>query len=414
MIDWCLGSVADCCSAYIDDILISTNVRPGETREQLLDHHYRDVQRVLNVLKEHKLIADLRKCKFFIEEVEFCGHILGHGQRRPAPGKLTAVEKFEPPKNVTSLRSFLGLTNYYSEYIENYSQIISPLLEKLKVNRKDGKKGSKKPITWTEEDQKSFDLIKKRLVERMSLLHVDPDKPFILRTDASGYAVGAVLEQLKKKSGAMPTAQDALEGRTQPVAFMSRKLTEGQRKWVPREQETYAILLALMKWETWIRLQPVLALTNHKTIESWQRKLLDVPRGPVGRRGRWHEYLSKYDINVEYIPGKDNAVADCLSRWAYPASEAQRDTSMHGSARDEEEMEENIRQEREVGKNCFQASQTSEVTIAAVTLFLKNPPSNRTRGCAEKVSGLWRSKETSHQIFKWRICAILIGMSRQG
>ena len=77
-------------------------------------------------------------------------------------------------------------------------------------------------------------------------MHVDPDKPFILRNDACGYALGAVLEQLKD-SNAMPTAVDALEGRTHPVAFMSRKLTEGKRKWVPREQETYAILLALIK-----------------------------------------------------------------------------------------------------------------------------------------------------------------------
>ena len=140
-----------------------------------------------------------------------------------------AVEKFEPPKNITGLRSFLGLTNYYSEYIQNYSQIVSPLLEKLKVTRKDGKKGSKVAISWNSEDQAAFDEIKGKLVGQLALLHVNPDRPFILRTDACGYAVGAVLEQLRD-SDAMPTAQDALEGRTQPVAFMSRKLTEGQRK----------------------------------------------------------------------------------------------------------------------------------------------------------------------------------------
>ena len=124
---------------------------------------------------------------------------------------------------------------------------MSPLLEKLKVTRKEGKKGSKVRVTWDAKDQEAFEAIKRSLVDRLSLLHVNPDRPFILRTDACGYAVGAVLEQLRE-SDAMPTAQDALEGRTQPVAFMSRKLTEGQRKWVPREQDTYAILLALMKW----------------------------------------------------------------------------------------------------------------------------------------------------------------------
>ena len=141
----------------------------------------------------------------------------------------------------------------------------------------------------------------------------------------------------------MPTAADALEGRTHPVVFMSRKWTECQRKWVPREQETYAILVALVKWNTWIGLQPVLILTDHKSIESWTKEVLDVPSGPVGRRGRWHEYLSRYNLAVEYIPGKDKVVADVLSRWAYPTSSAQKDVSMHGSAKDEEEVEELVR-----------------------------------------------------------------------
>ena len=96
---------------------------------------------------------------------------------------------------------------------------------------------------------------------------MNPDKPFVLRVDASGYAVGATLEQLPD-SDKMPTAEDAIKGKTVPVAFLSRKLTISQRNWVPREQETYAIILALLKWETWIGLQPVLVLTDHKAIDS--------------------------------------------------------------------------------------------------------------------------------------------------
>ena len=172
---------------------------------------------------------------------------------------------------------------------------------------------------------------------------------------------------------------------------MSRKLTSGQRNWVPREQETYAIILSLMKFETIIGLQPVLILTDHKTIESWNRELLNVPSGPVGRRGRWHEYLSKYDLTVEYMPGKDNVVADCLSRWAYPASVALRDISMHGNEKDKEEMEDFIRQEKLEEKTCFQASRTSETSgLVGCWIRLKNPPSSLTRGCAKKVYALWQ------------------------
>ena len=141
--------------------------------------------------------------------------------------------------------------------------------------------------------------------------------------------------------------------KTVPVAFMSRKLTSRQRIWVPREQETYAIILALQKWESWIGLQPVLVLTDHKALESWAKEVLDTPSGPQGRRSRWHQILSKFDLTVGYIPGKENCVADVLSRWAYPASQAQREVSKHGTAQDKEEMEEEIEREREEEETCM-------------------------------------------------------------
>ena len=172
----------------------------------------------------------------------------------------------------------------------------------------------------------------------MILQRVNPDKPFVLRVDASGYAVGATLEQLKE-GDARPNAQDVMDKKTVPVAFMSRKLTGSQRNWTPRELETYAIILALQKWESWIGLQPVLVLTDHQSLEAWAKEVLDTPSGPVGRRARWHQIFSKFDLTVGYIPGKENLIADVLSRWAYPASQALRDVSKHGSAQDKEEME---------------------------------------------------------------------------
>ncbi len=285
-----------------------------------------------------------------------------------------ALEKFQRPRTVTALRSFLGLTNYYSSYVPGYAKVVACLQDKLKLTRKDGKKGSKLPITWDPEDQEAFDEVKKLLLGKLSLFHVNPDKPFVLRTDACGYAVGAVLEQMPD-SDELPTAADCIAGRTIPVAFMSRKLTEGQRRWVPREQETYAILLALSKWETWIGLQPVLVLTDHKAIESWAKEVLDTPSGPVGRRARWHEIFSRYDLTIDYCPGKDNIVADVLSRWAYPASQALRDVSKHGSAKDEDDMHELIRIEREEERDCLQVSRTCKANPSTSNvIYLKDPP----------------------------------------
>jgi hypothetical protein len=140
---------------------------------------------------------------------------------------------------------------------------------------------------------------------------------------------------------------------TVPVAFLSRKLTSSQRKWVPREIETYAIVLALQKWESWIGLQPILVLTDHKALESWTKELLDTPSGPIGRRLRWHQLFSKFDLSVGYIPVKENEICDILSRWAYPACQAFRETSKHGTEQEKAEMEEIIRQEKVEESTCL-------------------------------------------------------------
>jgi hypothetical protein len=274
MIDDRLQPVRDVADAYIDDIIIGTRVGPGE---DLFEAHDRDLRRVLALLAKGQLIADVSKCKFFVPEVEFCGHILRNGTRSPAPGKLSAIEKWERPQNITELRAFLGFTNYYNTYIKGYSEVVAKLQDKLKVPRDIGKKGSRCKIERDSEDELCFQEIKRRLCSNLILQRVNPDKPFVLRTDASGYAVGATLEQLIDEDR-VPTPEDVLAGRTVPVAFMSRKLTSTQRNWVAREQETYAIILALQKWESWIGLQPVLVLSDHKALESWAHEVLDPPQ----------------------------------------------------------------------------------------------------------------------------------------
>ena len=173
-----------------------------------------------------------------------------------------AIEKWEPPKTVCKLRAFLGFTNYYSSFIKNYAEILAPLMEHLRVGREEGTKGSQKRIKWGVEQQK----IKTILCGKLTLQRVNPDKPFVLRTDASGYAVGASLEQVIDEIR-MPTAADVRANEIVAGSFMSRKLTEGARRWVAREQETYVIVLALQKWESSNGMQPVLILTDHQVLE---------------------------------------------------------------------------------------------------------------------------------------------------
>ncbi len=124
--------------AYIDDILIKTELQGS--LEATVAQHERDVRRVLEALREHKMVADT-KTKWFRPKIEFCGHILGQNEMIPAPGKLMALEKWEIPTNITALRGFLGFTNYFASYIPNYGETVAPLMELLKVGRTLGKKG---------------------------------------------------------------------------------------------------------------------------------------------------------------------------------------------------------------------------------------------------------------------------------
>jgi hypothetical protein len=234
VVEWVLQGVADVADLYFDDVIIGTERLPGWTDENLVAQHEVDVRRVLAKWAEHLLVADFKKSIFFSTAVEFCGHVLEDGQRRPSPGKLLSVQKFDIPKTITALRGFLGLTNYYSEYVRGYADLAAPLMEKLKVPRAEGKKGSKKKIDWSKDEEQAFEKLKAALCEglNLSLQHLDPDRPFILRTDASDRAVGAVLEQLADSGrGGRLSLEEVQKGaKTVPVAFFSRKLTSGQAR----------------------------------------------------------------------------------------------------------------------------------------------------------------------------------------
>ena len=174
---------------------------------------------------------------------------------------------------------------------------------------------------------------------------MDPDKGFVLRTDASDYAVGAVLKKVRD------------DGSHVPVAFWSRILAESQRRtWTAREEETYAIVCALRKWSGHFGLQLVVVCTDHQSLLSWHKEHVDTPSGLAARRARWPETFAKFDRGVVYVPGKDMTVADCLSRWACPAGKAWMDISSHGDTEETKEAKRIIEMEKAMeqeGVKCF-------------------------------------------------------------
>ena len=141
------------------------------------------------------------------------------------------------------------------------------------------------------------------------------------------------------------------------MAFWSRVLTKGHRRtWTSRKKEAYAIVMALRNWAGYIAVHPVTVCKDHQSLQSWHNEHVDTPSGTARRRARWHETLAKFDLTVVYVLGKDNTVADCLSRKAYPASEGMTDVSAHSDEPDTADAEQIIDMERMMkaeGVKCF-------------------------------------------------------------
>ena len=218
-------------------------------------------------------------------------------------------------------------------------RIIGPAAQDAAGGQVRWPEGEQEEACLDSEAEDAFSCLKEQLLGQLGLSLVDPDKGFVLRTDALDYAVVAVLKQVWD------------DGSHVPVAFWSR-----HRTWTVREKETYAIVCALRKWSGHIGLQPVVVCTDHQSLQSWHKEHVDTPPGLAARRARWHETFAKFDLSIVYVPGEDNTVANCLSRWAYPGSKAWMDISSHGDAEETEEAKRIIEMEKAMeqeGVKCF-------------------------------------------------------------
>ena len=309
----------------------------------------------------------------FMTRVKFCGDILEAGTRRAAPSKTEPIDRWstEHIRTPTDMKAFLGLTQWYSIYMPNYAHwaaILSHSLTGMGCSVKQSKRQMQhRRIKSTDEMIEAFEGIKE--LRRNSLMLQIPDvtKPFLIRTDASQYAVGALLEQ------------EDDQGNFRPVAFFSRKLQGkdnlGQRAWSTREKETYALIGALHKFRSWIHSTVLVrSLVDHQALISWFREDLGTISGPVGRRERWHEFLSQFHIQVEYTPGKGHIVPDTLSRWAYLACEHAGDAKMHGCVPDREgvhidESESRKWEDKVISEHIFRRLGEERAALASVRLL---------------------------------------------
>ena len=205
-------------------------------------------------------------------------------------------------------------------------------------------------IYWTEEMRACFHEIVTQLKAAAERFLPRLDRPFLVRCDSSQYAIDAALEQ---KSCSCPDDTEC-KCPLRPVALFSRKLQgdpgKGQRAWHIREKMTFAIVATLHKFRSLLAGQQVRVkvLTDHKSLQTWTKEDFDTVSGPTGRRGRWHQFLAKFQLDIIYVNGDDQKIPDVMSRWAYPAAHAVNNVSILGSQADVEGWEADDQEERKL------------------------------------------------------------------
>ncbi|WVZ93760.1 LOW QUALITY PROTEIN: hypothetical protein U9M48_039717 [Paspalum notatum var. saurae] len=262
---------------FIEDILIySTSEEEHEVHLRL----------VLQRLREHKLYAKLKKCEFWIDEVPFLGHIISKGGIAVDPRKISAITNWEVPKTPKEVRGFLGLAGYDRRFIENFSKTAKPMTSLLEKDA---------ALKWTADRQAAFDELKRRLTTAPVLTLPDQQKKFTVYCDASRDGLGCVLMQKGKV-----------------VAYGSRQLRKHEVNYPTHDLELAAVVYALKIWRHYLFGQRCEIYTDHKSL-----KYIFTQNELNMRQRRWLELIKDYDLEIYYHLGKDNVVADALSRKSY-------------------------------------------------------------------------------------------------
>jgi hypothetical protein len=267
---------------YVDDILIY-----AETEEE----HDRLVLEVLKRLRENNLIINPKKCVWSQMQVEYLGYIISAEGIQMTKKKVDCITNWAAPTSLKECQSFVGFANFYRRFINNFSAIVRPLTSSLKVEKKEWK--------WTPSMKEAFTQLKVAFTTAPILAHHDPARQCIVETDASDFAIGAVVSQ----------KQD--DGKLHPVAFHSRKFTPAEMNYEVHDKELLAIVDCFMAWRRYLEgtEHTIEVFTDHHNLEYFTHaKVLN------RRQARWAQLLSTYRFVIHYRPGSQNGKADVLSR----------------------------------------------------------------------------------------------------
>jgi len=264
---------------YIDDVIIY-----AKTEAEFLER----MELVFQRCRKHKLTFNPEKVRLGMSRVEYVGHVIDDTGLSFTREKISEVADFPKPMTAKTLMSFIGLAGYFRRHIRDFARLEQPMRIMLSISKRT------KRFVWTEEGERSYEAMKKAICACPKLYFPNTTGAVCLHTDASDYGIGAYLFQIV----------DEVE---QPVAFLSRSLKKEQLRWSTPEKECYAIFLSFEKFKHLIQHIKFTLRTDHKNLTYLNLAGSD-------KVMRWKLLIQQYNFDIEHIPGKDNIVADCMSR----------------------------------------------------------------------------------------------------
>ena len=229
-----------------------------------------------------------KKCTLFSRQIEFLGHVISASGMHTQPDKIARVRDWPTPRTQKQVRSFLGLAAYYQRFVPDYASKAAPLYQLV---------GKGVPFKWTDERQQNFESLKHDLTTAPVLAFPHPTAPYILDTDASGDAMGAVLSQV-------------VDGQERVVAYAAKVFHKTQRRYCTTLRELAAVVTFVKKFRKYLYGRKFTIRTDHASL-VWLARFRDSD----DMLARWLAYLYTYDWDIQHRPGIRHGNADAMSRF---------------------------------------------------------------------------------------------------
>lgn len=266
---------------YLDDILIHTRAD---------ENHDEAVKEVLQRLRDHHLVANPKKCSFGVSEIDFLGHTISTEGIKMDPSKIKSIREWKSPICIKDAQSFIGFANFYRRFIKDFSKIVKPITSLFK-------KGT--PFIWSRECEEMFERLKAQFCSLPILHHYDFAKTVVVETDASDFALGAILSQYDEY------------GVLHPIAYHSRQFAPAEANYDTHDKELLAIIDAFKVWRHYLisAPTPITVLSDHNNLVYFTKN-----QHLNRRQYRWSQFLADFDFVITFRAGKLGTKPDALSR----------------------------------------------------------------------------------------------------